>query len=510
MLLLILAGAVSYSVSFAIGPSHMGDDIAYAFLAHYVSAGTFSQNPGDILSLRVLHIIPIGFFYAVFGAGILSSAAWDILSFTLSVLLVFLIGKEIYGEYVGLLASFLFSFFPIVAIYSLTMSDNIPMMLFAYLAVFLLLKAIKANSKKLYFAAGMAFFAPPVAMPEGFIIWIVVGAFLLIELLRKKVAINRTTLFFLYGFFVAFALLAAFNTVNAKAPLITFTANEMYYGQTWRPDLVPMPLNVTLGFYPGVMFPYQISSAIYAGLTGGKLDLAGVLAGAVNGNTVGFYFYFFALAAAYLIFNKDRKAYFPLLWFAVGLAYLQFGPQHVGLSPFTYVFSHRLDRYLTLIAAPLAVVISAALIKIIQGAVGKKRYLAIAACSLAVVFLIATAIPLILFLHTTAAESQYPQLQVANYLKGLGKPLALYADSGYGDISIYTNFDSAITVNYAYGGITDCHNVPGGSYVLLPALTQLNWTQDCNWDLVLYPHPNLTMSEFSVVAPFLTKLYLVP
>ena len=270
LLSLIIIYTIMYSFVFMVGPSHMGDDVAYSYLAYYSSKGTFVQSASNILSIRILHIIPIGFFYSLFGASIVSSAAWDGISFLLSVILVFLIGKEIYNDHVGLLAAFLLAIFPLAAVYSTTMSDNIPMMFFVCLAVFAFIKAVKKNTKMWYLFAGMALVLPPLAIPEGFVLWIIIGLYIIIELLRKKLTINRTTLFFVYGFVIVIAVLLLFNYINSGHPLITFTANMLYYSQTWRPDLLPLPINTVLGFYPNLMFPCHLLSSLYNGITRGK------------------------------------------------------------------------------------------------------------------------------------------------------------------------------------------------------------------------------------------------
>ncbi len=512
LLALIVLCSIAYSVLFVIGPSHMGDDIAYSFFAHYAASGTFVQNTGDILSIRILHIIPIGFFYALFGAGRLTSAAWDITTFALSVALAFLIGKEIYDERVGLLAAFLLAIFPLGAMYAVTMSDNIPMMFFVGLAALLLIKALKKNSKAWYFAAGAALVAPPLTIPEGFVLWIVVGLFLLVELLRRKISVNRTTLFFIYGFVAAIGLLLLFNYVNCGSPLITFTSNVAYYGQTWRPDLLPMPVGITLAFYPGVMFPYGIAGKLYSGVSGHGVGLQQIWA---NTNSVGFYFYAFVLAALYLAFKRDKRAYFLLFWFIVGVAYLEFGPQHVGLNPFSYILSHRLDRYLTLVAYPLVILIASALFAVVRSSKKALRRAAIVACSLVVLFLAATAIPSIAYSHGVAVAGQYSEIQAANYLNPLPNTTRIYADSGYGDLSVYMGFDNLSRFMYDYDGITDCHDIPAGSYVLFPRYPAYpapmdGWPSACGWGLVLSPVPTgIPEQEVDAAQSSLTDLYYV-
>ncbi len=496
----------------------MGDDIAYAFYAHYVSQGTFMENIGGILSIRLLQIYPIGFFYYLFGAGILSSAAWDIISYVLSVFLVFLIGRELYDKYVGLLASFLLAIFPLVAIYSVTMSDNIPMMLFVLLAFFCLIKALKKNSRAWYFVTGIVLFAAPLTIPEGFVLWIIVGLLLIIGLFFKmpinekriKVSINTTTIFIVIGFLLALVVTMLFNYYNSKIALITFTANILYYSQTWRPDLLPLPVNVALAFYPGVMFPYNFYSAIFnqhnpnIPLIIQSIDLSG-------GNSTGLFFYAFIPCALYLLATRERrKSYMLLFWFMAGLLYLEFGPQHVGLSPFVYVLSHRLDRYLTLISGPLAIIISAAAIRLVRGSRKRWRLTKLALCSSAILILTVTSWQIIFSFHQANVASRFSQYEAAKYILGVPNNTRVYLDSGYGDMVVFTNFDNLSRFYFGYGGVSSCYEIPGGSLVLVQR--QFIDFEPCPfWSLVL--EPNLTNYSSNIRGRAnidLTNLYSVP
>ncbi len=512
-LLLIVAYTLAYSIAFAVGPSHMGDDIAYSYLAYQASQGNFSQSMGDILSVRILHIFPIGFFYLIFGPGILSSVAWDMISFACSTVIVFLLGKELYGERAGLLAAFLLSVFPLAAIYSTTMSDNVPMMLFGSLTMYSLLLGTKRNSRKWYFISGAMAVATALTIPEGFILWVVMAAYLFVELFRRRLSLNKTTLFLAYGLVCALLALFAFNYINAKSPFITFTSNIAYYGETYRPDLLPQPLSISLSFYPGVMFPYGLTWTLYHYLTGGAINMGSLADNYLSGgNTVGIYFYVLLIAAAYLLLKKDKRSYFPFMWLVLGILYLEFGPQHVSLSPFTYVLSHRLDRYLLLIAPPLVLILSAALTMFVETSKRKWKKIKIALCVAAIAFIIMTSMQVILFVHEIAISERYPQLQAAKYLEGLPSSTRIYLDGGYGDTEVYMGFRNASRFYYGYGGISNCSGIPPGSYVLLPRYLP-NTLDNCTaqWEKVLSPQLSGFPAQAATIAsPDVTDLYFVP
>ncbi len=531
LLLAIMAYTLIYSIYFAVGPTHLGDDIAYSFLAHYATAGTFMESNGDILSVRLLQIFPIAFFYYIFGAGALSSVAWDILCFTLSVLLAFLIGRELFDDKVGLLSAFLLATFPLAAIYSTTMSDNVPMMFFVSLSFFALIKAIKNKSRFWYFITGVALMAAPLTIPEGFIWWIMVGFLLIIGLIFRKLpvgnrsasfSINRKSLYMILGFLIALCVVMTVNYFNSKNAFITFTANISYYGQTWRPDLIPLPLNAALAFYPNIMFPYHLTSALYTALAYKNFNPVSIITnGYIYGsNTTGFYFYALIPAAAYLILRKNdrRRSALLLLWVVTGMLYLEFGPQHITLYPFTYILSHRLDRYLLLIATPISIVISAALLGIERSSKKKWRHIKLAGSVAAIIFLTVTSLQIIVYIHSIAEAEKLMQYKAAEYIINLPDNTRVYLDSGYGDLVVYAGFDNLSRFQLGYDGITACQLIPGNSFVLVPSkeYSSLNYTNQSGrmecpwWDKVLSPPESYKNIVLQLAAPDLTTLYYVP
>ena len=509
---IVLFSAV-FSVATAIGPSHLGDDIAYAYMSHYAAIGTFHENTGDILSVRILHILPIGFFYAFMGAGVYSSAAWDIISFVLSVFFTYLIGCELYDRRVGILAAFFLSIFPMAAIHATTMSDNIPLMMFATLAFLAFLKGMRArkgtHSTAWYVAAGAATCACGFVTPEGFVFWIIMAFVFLWRIWKDGFSIKSRSLYMIAGFAGVLGIMILFNFINLGLPLITFSSNAAYYSQLYRPDISPQPVAQALAFYPSIMFPYKL----------GGLNIASILTSAGQGwNKVGLFFYAFVAALLYLVARWDKRMVLPMIWFGVGLLYLQFGPMHVGTNPISYVLSHRLDRYLTLIAPPLCIVLGAGAWMLVANPKSRFRVAKLALLGIGIALLTITSLEVSLLWYQVSADSQHSELSMATYLSALPNATKIYFDSGYGDIAVYMRFDNLSRFYSDYGGIGDCHKIPGGSYVAIPRYQNdgFNYTPNplpycSNWVLKLSPQPlyNNTMA----IAPsraFEADLYYVP
>jgi hypothetical protein len=518
---LLLAGiviyAIVYSLAFVGGPSFYGDDTVYLGLAHDVLSGSFQQGP-FIFSVRILQFLPIAFFYALFGVNLYTSSAWDILSFALSIIVAFFIGRELYDYKAGLFAALLLAFFPMAAELAPTVSDDIPLMFLTSLAMLFLILAQKNSSKRFYALSGVALVASPLVTPEGIIIIIVAFLYLIIEFARKK--IKKSAAYVIIGMLTAGVMLMLFNMVTSQNPFVTITTNTHFYSAVGQPNTIPST-NTDLNFYPQTMFPYSLISIISSSLQSHQINPISIWQRiyVVNYNQSGFYFYALVLAALYLIIRKERRAYFALFWFVLGFLYLEFGPMHVSLAPFQYLLAYRLQRFLLLLGVPLVVVIGIAMSKAIGTNKNAKLYAAVVFVALALLFLISTSIPLNLFQYTMLAYERYDQLTIANYLSALPNTTKIYRMSGFSNIDSYMKFNNLSRL-YAYDSISNCSKIPAGAYVIIPKYIEVfnlaytpNPERYCpNWKLVLFPqYPVNVSSDISSAAqPFGAKLYLVP
>lgn len=517
LLAVIVLYTLIYSLTFVGGPSFYGDDTTYLDLAHSVLAGTFQQSQ-FIFSVRILQFLPISFFYAIFGVSMYTSSAWDILAFSLTVVVAFYLGRELYDERAGLISALLLAFFPMAVELGATVSDDITMMFMTSLAMLLLLMARNRSSKRLYALAGAALVASPLVTPEGGIIIFVALLYLLLEFARKK--LDRSAYYLFIGMLAAGGLLVFFNSFTGTNPFVTLTTNSNFYSAVGQKNTIPST-NTDPGFYISAMFPYQLVSIAQSALNGGGLNIFQQLwATYVNNyNTqMGFYFYAFVIAALCVGLRRTKGAYYPLLWFVAGFLYLEFGPMHVSLSPFVYLLSYRLQRFLLLLPVPLVVTIGIALSSVLRTKRKVKQYAAVVAVCLAVVFLIATSVPLNIYQYQTLSYEKYDQVVIANYLSTIPNTTSIYRMSGFSNIDSYMQFRNINRI-YAYDSIQNCSNIPAGSYVMIPknmSVFNLDYTPDpqkyCpNWQLVLipkYPYPlpeTITMSN-----PFGAKLYYIP
>ncbi|MDE1855794.1 MAG: glycosyltransferase family 39 protein [Candidatus Micrarchaeota archaeon] len=518
MLLAILAFALIYSIVFVEGPSFFGDDTVYLDMANAVVHGNFHQSP-FIFSVRLLMAYPIGFFYSLFGVSLITSSAWDIISFLGIIVVAFLLGKELHGNLAGIIAALLAGFFPLLVQLSATVSDDIPLAFITSLAMLALLYGQRKASREWYFIAGILLIASPLVTPEGLIIIITAIFYLIVEVLRKKIALDAKLLSLPAGMAAALIVLMLFNFINSGNPLITFTVNTNFYSAVGQQNTIPST-NTDPMFYLQDMFSYGVISNLQAAAHAGIFNPLTIWQSIYmqNPNNAGFFFYVLVLAAIYLILRKERKAYFVLFWFAISFLYLEFGPMHISLVPFSYLLSYRLTRFLTIIAVPTVVVIGIALARLTSRYPKPSSLLGICFASAVAIFLILTSLPInTLWYHTTYAE-RFDQLAMAQYLNQLPNTTKIYFTGAFSNIHSYMMFDN-LSRFYAYDNMQNCTQIPKGAYVLIPKYNKvftLNYTPNplpyCpGWKLAMSPQIDQQFSQDIIASaePFRGNLYYV-
>lgn len=386
--LLCLALIIAYALFFCfyqiknnIYPDYYshGDDATYPYFAQQFLQGTFRES-NFIFSLRILQILPIAFFYKLFGISYYSAAAWNILSFICSIVTIFLIGKELYNKKTGFIASLLFTFFPMTAVFAYTIKPIEPLIFISLLALFALIKCQKYKSKTWGFVFGVLLIALPLIETIGAVLTLIGVLYLLVDQIYKRDISTPIKLYIVYGALLAVGLTCLFNYIFSGNPIITLTATESYYGSVGCNTANEANANITLyqefgipvacsnniassqytavclTCYARIMFPYHINGFL--------TFLEQLLYSTALG---GLFFYAAIFAIGYILFKRERIAYYFIFWFAFGLLYLNFGPMHIGLFPLSYLPITVLWYYLTIIAVPTILIISIALARFMDG-----------------------------------------------------------------------------------------------------------------------------------------------
>ncbi|MEM3237169.1 MAG: glycosyltransferase family 39 protein [Candidatus Micrarchaeaceae archaeon] len=517
----IVIYALWYSIVFVGGPSFYGDDTAYLGLANNVLMGNF-QESSYIFSIRLLQIFPIALFYKLFGVSMLSSSAWDILSFIGLIIVAFFLGKELYSKLAGIFAALLMSVFPLVVVLAPTISDDIPMAFITSLFMLSLLYAERRGSRYWYLVSGILMVASPLVTPEGTTIIVVGTLYIIVELLRRRIKINMASLHFVFGILLAGAVLLAVNyaLTNPHNPFITFTLSNSFYSAVGKPNTIPST-NTDLMFYISTMFPYRVIQVLSADIGHGQLNPIAIWhqINVINYNQIGFMFYAAIIAIVYLLIKKEKSLYVPLFWFLAGFLFLEFGPMHVSLSPFEYLLAYRLQRFLTFIATPTVLLVAIAMARSLKKGSKIKMYMGAIVVAAALIFLIATSMGINIFWYNGLSVERYTQLAIANYLSALPNTTKIYFASSFSNLPIYMKFDN-LSRFYAYDNIQNCHDIPNASYVVVPqniSMFNLNYTphprsQCPNWQLIMSPVYPKALPNYitSLALPFNAKLYYIP
>ncbi len=502
-LLAIVIFALAYSITFTDGPSYFGDDVTYLNLAYNVIHGNFVES-GYIFSIRLMQILPIALSYKLFGVSILSSSAWDITSYIGIIIVSFFMAKELFNNLAAVSAAALAAFFPLIVVYSSTINEDIPLAFLTSLALLSILYAQRRKSGMWYAASGILLVASFLVSPEAAAVGIIVVLYLAIEVICKRIKIDRVSMHFAYGIAIALIILMAFNYLNANNPLITFDVNLHFYSAVGGINTIPST-NVDPMFYFNVMFPYhfysQLSSAMeFQGIAGISIpNMVQYVISTDQNTSTGFYFYVLVAAIIYLAATKEKRAYFPLFFLIAGFLYLEFGPMHISLSPFEYLLSYRLDRFLMIIAVPLVVTLGMAVAKLVQDNALKSKYITSVFAFVIIAFLIATSVPINLNWHQVVVYQRYDQIAISNYLSGVSSFARIYFPNSDPSINIYSKFNNDVRF-IPYASFVNCSIFPSGSYVVLPSYPPIaatdNITSCPSWQLLLSPSPQGQFPEW--------------
>jgi hypothetical protein len=139
-----------------------GDDSIYAMVVNNILTGGFkSLDLNYIMNYRLGLYLPIVLFFSIFGINDFSFALFPILASLGSIIVIYFIGKELFGKETGIIAAILMIFCPFDAVFCSTMVIDVITSFFTALCFLLFLKGHNEKSWKyiLYFSfASMALF----------------------------------------------------------------------------------------------------------------------------------------------------------------------------------------------------------------------------------------------------------------------------------------------------------------------------------------------------------------
>ncbi|MBN2016405.1 glycosyltransferase family 39 protein [Candidatus Dojkabacteria bacterium] len=301
-LIVILAFALFLRLYFFVGIGG-NDDFVYSNTAWNFANHGFSAYPFEIMaSLRLMVVVPLSILYRIFGASNVNAGTFPLFCSLLSIILTYKIGKLIFGEKTALLSAFLYSIFPLEAVYATQLVPSIPLTLFWLLSIYSFLCAekkspflgLRISSNIMLLLSGVFWGCSYLANISGVFL---APFFVIYIILNRK--FRKEYILILVGFLPIFM---------AENILYYFYRHEWLWRlKVGHEEEIRVNTNTALNYYPRVLFrvidPNFFSHEGHFGL----------------------FAYLFVLLLPYLIYRRDKKSLVFAVFVLSIFAYMQFG-----------------------------------------------------------------------------------------------------------------------------------------------------------------------------------------
>ena len=472
LLIAILIFSSVLSLVFYQGLSLYGDDPNFTLLLPSIYHNFFNEST-NIYSLRPAFLYPFAFFSKLFNFSTFGAGFYSFICYLFSIVVTFLIGREIHSNKGGLLGSFIFAIYPGVIKANGTAGEFIPVVFFLGLAVLLFIYGKKSGNKWMYAFSGASTFIGALINPLAYVYFLLFFIYIMADFVRclvfKSGNIKYEYLVYFAGFVAAVLLWGLVNLHLAYNgnPFYEFTYTSSFYA--YPKTTIPYP-NTSLSNYVDAFFPYSFNGA-------GAPPMQ-LISGPLWANEAGFFGYFAAALGVFLLAIRERKYYFLLFWAAFVIGYLEFGT----MSIMHYQVLIKSVTYLLLVAMPIALVVGIGTLEVGNRLDGKRALGKVFVWSV-VIFLFATALPLYwsyyIFNYYTMI---YPKMIAASLVNAP----ALSNSSLYGPyftmgyVIYYMGYPTMKAFgeygNGEYGTtlLPTCSSIPNGSYIIIPDASTLS------------------------------------
>ncbi len=354
------------------------DDLHYATYAHQIATGTFSPT-SYFHALRLGIIGPTALAYRLFGVSAAATVWFPLVCSLLSVFVVYLLGRELFGHSAGLWGAVIYAVFPVDVVQAGLLMPDVPVATFAGLALLFVLYGERVESGPVSL---LSFAAAGLLLGLGYMCKVTAvlptGVLLLYAVLRRKRLHCYAVMLVTLGLIVAIEGVY-YRQVNGD---FFFRLNVLrQWDHTLADGMLAGPL-ASLSEYPRAMF--------------------------LSIEEFGLFWYLFVAAAVWAVTVRLKRTWVVMLWVILLWLYLQF-----GISSFRQLtFPAHVPRYLILVTIPAAALVGAML-----AGLGRRRHRVVLSIVVALVVLSS------LFftgLHATLVGSRvWNSKQVARQLKEL-------------------------------------------------------------------------------------------
>ncbi|MEW6096775.1 MAG: glycosyltransferase family 39 protein [bacterium] len=301
------------------------DDKHYLAQAYKFSIGDFS--PGDsVWTVRLGVIAPTACFFSLFGINKLTAVLFPLLCSIGIIILIYYLGKLLFDGKVGLVASFLLSFFPLDVIFATHLYPDIPISFFITLSIFLFLKGERSEKKIYYLISGIFLGISYLNRLSGLLI----GLFFIFYVLYKR-KLKICYCLIPLGFLLILGLELVLYYFQTGNPLFRY---QKTYGERW-----------CIGK----------SEFLYRG-TNWWIEPLLML---TTNQEFGIFYYFVLPIIVYFLFKRNIEVNILLIWLIPVLLYLSYGT--VSFSHYLYL--RREERYTSMITTPALLILAYFLVK---------------------------------------------------------------------------------------------------------------------------------------------------
>ena len=328
---LILVFALILRLTFFQGVG-TSDSLTTTRYAYDISNDDFptSKNQGNS---RIGLLIPVSFLYSIFGVNEFSSGIFPLITSLLGIVLIFLFGRLLFNEKVGLIAAFLLSIFPLDILYATRLMSDLPSAVFSALAVYLFLNAEKIDKNQikfvLYAFSGMSLGISFSIREMAILTFLFFAGYVIYN---KKIKLSYGLV--AVGFLSIFILELYFFYAHTGDIFYRFHSLSGYYIDSLKASNFMGRLSFPNFF---LAFPYIIF---------GNIQL-------------GYFYTFISLATIYFLFNRKWRTNILIMWVGVIYLYLNFGSS--SLSSYAPFFG--VQRYLSYITIPAILLLAAFLME---------------------------------------------------------------------------------------------------------------------------------------------------
>lgn len=329
---IILTVAITVRIIFFIGFG-LGDDLIYSSVVNNImnyGFQSFDLNYG--VNYRIGLYLPMLLFFSILGVNDLSLVLYPLLASLGSIIVIYFIGKELFGKEAGIIAAILLALCPFDAVFASTLTIDIITSFFVALSVLLFLKGDACTGKKhiLYFvlSAIVLFCGYLVKIPTYFILCcLVIISLIKIKSFKRHLIFYGSTLMLLLVSFVADHFLSGYF-LNYPHTQLTQCIQPIWY------------VRILLD-YPEWLFERMRDGSML----------------------FGYYFYLIIPALIYISSTRLKQAFPLLIWLLVLFLIMEFIPLKFELP---YKPSPRYPRYLHALLIPSVVILAAGFYELLK------------------------------------------------------------------------------------------------------------------------------------------------